>query len=72
MKGMSLLSLKQGGRRQLLQTPRERWCDYSYYKAGRLEREMRKLDATFNPAAREMMGTVTVIEANKEKNKEAK
>jgi hypothetical protein len=41
-------------------------------KASRLEREMRKLDASWNPDAPKTMGSATVIEADEDKNKEVK
>jgi hypothetical protein len=72
-----LLSLKQGRRNQGIKdtsASEEEKEDTTTadYKAGHLEREMRKLDTSWNPAARETMENATVIEADedgKETNK---
>jgi hypothetical protein len=42
------------------------------YKAGRLEREMRKLNTSWDPTERQTMGGATVIEADKVRDEEAR
>jgi hypothetical protein len=46
--------------------------DKAEKKAGRLEHELRELDASWNPAASEMMGKATIIEPDEEHNETAK